>query len=163
MRRTRNASPQPPPASGVPHGSRGSIRPRLPGLSPCPRGPLGVAWRRFNRAVEERPMRRAGKRVKAKDGAKLPAAKRSQSNESSRVRDLEKRLAEALKSETEALEREREALEQQTATADILRVISGSPTNVQPVFDAIVKHAGLLCGCVHTIAVRLDGNMVILA
>jgi hypothetical protein len=51
-------------------------------------------------------MRRARRRVKAKGGAKLPAAKRSRSNESSRVRDLEKRPAEALKREAEALEQQ---------------------------------------------------------
>ena len=54
----------------------------------------------------------------------------------------------------------REALEQQTATSDILRVISQSPTNAQPVFDAIVKAAMRLCHSPSVNVFTYDGQLI---
>ena len=51
-----------------------------------------------------------------------------------------------------------DALSHQTATADILRVISSSPTDVHPVFDAIVGTALKLLACDFTALLRCDGN-----
>jgi signal transduction histidine kinase len=53
-----------------------------------------------------------------------------------------------------------ESLEQQTATNEILRVISSSPTDVQPVFDVIVEQACRLCDAVVANAVRIDGDLM---
>jgi signal transduction histidine kinase len=53
-----------------------------------------------------------------------------------------------------------ESLEQQTATAEILRVISGSPTDVQPVFEAIVSTAARLCEAELSAVYRYDGELI---
>jgi signal transduction histidine kinase/putative methionine-R-sulfoxide reductase with GAF domain len=53
-----------------------------------------------------------------------------------------------------------EALEQQTATSEILGVISSSPTDVQPVFDAIAASAVRLCHASFGGVLRFDGEML---
>jgi signal transduction histidine kinase len=53
-----------------------------------------------------------------------------------------------------------ESLERQTATSEILRVISSSPTDVQPVFDTIVRNAVRLCGAVQGHVYRFDGELI---
>ncbi|MDP1108709.1 hypothetical protein, partial [Klebsiella pneumoniae] len=57
----------------------------------------------------------------------------------------------------------KEALGQQTATAEVLQVISGSPTDVQPVFDRIVTLARDLGQADRALLFRLDGGMLKLA
>jgi GAF domain-containing protein len=52
----------------------------------------------------------------------------------------------------------REALERQMATSEILRVISSSPTDVQPVFDAVAASGARLCDAIDAAIFRVDGD-----
>jgi two-component system NtrC family sensor kinase len=67
------------------------------------------------------------------------------------------RLFEEVQARTRELS---ESLEYQTATAEVLGVLSRSPTDVQPVFDAIAKSAANLCNAFDAVVLRVDSDML---
>jgi signal transduction histidine kinase len=54
----------------------------------------------------------------------------------------------------------KEALERETATSEILRVMAGSPTEVQPVLDAIAENAARVCGASDAHVYRVEGEVL---
>jgi GAF domain-containing protein len=64
-----------------------------------------------------------------------------------------------LLAELEARNREvTDALSRETATGEILRIIATSPTEIQPVLDAVVAHAALVCAARDAVLYRAEGN-----
>jgi two-component system NtrC family sensor kinase len=60
---------------------------------------------------------------------------------------------------TRLLNELRESLQQQTATADVLKVISSSPGELEPVFEAMLASATQICGAEFGLLYRSEGDL----
>ncbi len=67
------------------------------------------------------------------------------------------RLFDEVQARTRELE---ESLEQQTATSEVLRIISASPRDLNPVFQAMLENATRICGANSAILWRFEGGAV---
>src|SRR5262245_17779175 len=95
-----------------------------------------------------------GQRQRTKSKArKAPTARAS-------TTDLQEQVAALTGELTEAREQLTEALEYQSATGEVLNVISRSPTDVQPVFDMIAESAARLCEGQFCFVYRFDGQLL---
>src|SRR5262249_42355298 len=94
---------------------------------------------------------------KSKAKPRRPVVKTSVAEQAQTIAELRQELAESLQREKTTTKERYEALEQQRATSEILRVIAGSPGNLQTVLDTIAENAARLCDADDVLLRRTDG------
>src|SRR5262249_58249762 len=104
----------------------------------------------------------SGKLAKARSRKAQGLKRRKQATAARRRGPTQNQLNQQTQELREAQRRLAEALEQQAATSEILTVIRSSPSNVQPVFEAVAESAARLCESLDSSVWRREGDRLLL-
>jgi signal transduction histidine kinase/CheY-like chemotaxis protein len=94
-------------------------------------------------------------RIEVRTGDELQALGEAFNTMTARLRESYEGLEQKVDERTRDLA---EALARQTATSEILRTIASSPTDIQPVLDAVAERAAYLCDAYDATVLRIDGD-----
>ncbi len=108
-----------------------------------------------------------GHRIELRSGDELQALGEEFNRSAAQLQEsylgLEEKVTARTRELAEANQDLTETLAQQTAASEILRLLSKSRTDAQPVFELIARHATRLCGATYSVVYRFDGKLIHIA